>query len=277
MYIRINAGKTHDLITSTIEVKAPSYRHSFGLTEHYIILVEFPLVVNSLDLLLSGRPFIENFRWRPEQGTKFTLINRRDWKVVGIYSCEPFFAFHHINAFEVDNKVVIDMITYKDISIINSFYLDVLRGDEPINIPISQYRRFTIGLDNGSGGYKIVHEGLELPRINYQLNTKNYNFLYAAGMSSDTNFNDRLVKIDVKIGDSLGWTEQNCQPGEPIFVPRRDAEGEDDGVVLSVVLDSNSGQSFLLILDSKSFKEIARALVPHHIPFGIHVQYYGHA
>jgi carotenoid cleavage dioxygenase-like enzyme len=203
MYIGIKAGKTHDLITSTIEVKAPSYRHSFGLTEHYIILVEFPLVVNSLDLLLSGRPFIENFRWRPEQGTKFTLINRRDWKVVGIYSCEPFFAFHHINAFEVDNKVVIDMITYKDISIINSFYLDVLRGDEPINIPISQYRRFTIGLDNGSVGYKIVHEGLELPKINYQLNTKNYNFLYAAGMSSDTNFNDRLVKIDVKLGTLL--------------------------------------------------------------------------
>jgi hypothetical protein len=44
---------------------------------------------------------------------------------------------------------------------------------------------------------------LELPKINYQLNTKNYNFLYAAGMSSDTNFNDRLVKIDVKLGTLL--------------------------------------------------------------------------
>lgn len=272
----IRAGKTRDLITS-IEVKAPSYMHSFGLTEHYIILVEFPLVVNSLDLLLSNRPFIENFRWRPEHGTRFTLINRIDGKVVGNYSCEPFFAFHHINAFEVDNKIVVDMMTYKDNSIINSLYLDVLRGDEPMNIPISQYRRFTIGLDNGCVGYKIVHEGLELPRINYQHNTKNYDFLYAVGMSSDTNFTNRLVKIDVQTGDSVSWTEQNCQPGEPIFVPRHGAKGEDDGVVLSVVLDSKSGQSFLLILDSKSFKEIARALVPHHIPFGIHGQYYGHA
>ena len=272
---RISAGKTRHLIAS-IEVKAPSYMHSFGLTEHYIVLVEFPLVVNSIDLLLSGRPFIENFRWIPEQGTKFTLINRLDGKVVGTYSCEPFFAFHHINAFEADNKVVIDMITYKDNSIINSLYLDVLRGNEPIDIPVSQYRRFTIRLDNGSVGYNIIHEGLELPRINYQLNTKNYNFLYAVGMSSATNFTNRLVKIDMQTGDSVSWTEQNCQPGEPIFVPRHDAKGEDDGVVLSVVLDSNSGQSFLLILDSKSFKEIARALVPHHIPFGIHGQYYGH-
>ena len=78
--------------------------HNFGLTEHYINLVESSLVVNSLDMLLSGRPFIESFRWRPEQGTKFTLINRIDEKVVGIYSCEPFIGFHHINALEGGNN-----------------------------------------------------------------------------------------------------------------------------------------------------------------------------
>jgi beta,beta-carotene 9',10'-dioxygenase len=272
---RITAGKTRNLITS-IEVKTPSCMHSFGLTEHYIILVEFPLVVNSLDLLLSGRPFIENFKWRPGQGTKITLINRLDGKVVGIYSCEPFFAFHHINAFEVDNNVVIDMITYEDNSIIYSLYLDILRGNEPMDIPVSQYRRFTISLDNGSVGYKIMYEGLELPRINNHLNMKNYDFLYAVGMSSVTSFTNRLVKINVQTGDFVSWSEQNCQPGEPVFVPRLGAKREDDGVILSVVLDPNSGQSFLLILDSKSFKEIARALVPHHIPFGIHGQYYGH-
>jgi carotenoid cleavage dioxygenase-like enzyme len=90
-----------------------------------------------------------------------------------------------------------------------------------------------------------------------------------------TSFTFRLIKIDVQTGDSVSWTEQNCQPGEPVFVPRHGAKGEDDGVVLSVVLDPNSDQSFLLVLDSKSFKEIARASVPHHIPFGIHGQYYG--
>jgi carotenoid cleavage dioxygenase-like enzyme len=271
---RITSGKTRNLIAS-IEAKAPSYMHSFGLTEHYIILVEFPLVVNSLDLLLSGRPFIENFKWRPEQGTKFTLINRLSGKVVGIYFGEPFFAFHHINAFEVDNKIVIDIITYKDNSIINSLYLDILRGKEPMDIPVSEYRRFTIDRDNGSVGYKIIHEGLELPRINYQFNTMNYQYLYAVGVSSVTSFTNRLVKIDVQTGDSFSWIEQNCQPGEPVFVPRPGAKEEDDGVVMSIVLDSNSGKSFLLILDSRTFKEIARALVPHHIPFGIHGQYYG--
>jgi beta,beta-carotene 9',10'-dioxygenase len=60
-----------------------------------------------------------------------------------------------------------------------------------------------------------------------------------------------------------------------VFVARPDSfQEEDDGVVLSVVLDSNKGNSFLLVLDAKSFEEIARAEVPHHIPFGFHGQYY---
>ncbi len=142
------------------------------------------MIIQSSNIKLSGRPFIENFRWRPEQGTKIILINRLDGKVVEIYSCEPFFAFHHINAFEVYNNVVIDMITYEDNSIVNSLYLDILRGNEPMDIPVSQYRRFTISLDNGSVGYKIIHKGLELPRINSHLNMKNYNFLYAVDVLS---------------------------------------------------------------------------------------------
>ena len=40
--------------------------HSFGLTERWLVLAEFPLVVNPLALALSGRPYIENYSWKPE-------------------------------------------------------------------------------------------------------------------------------------------------------------------------------------------------------------------
>ncbi|HEU5119739.1 MAG TPA: carotenoid oxygenase family protein [Candidatus Nitrosocosmicus sp.] len=46
-------------------------------------------------------------------------------------------------------------------------------------------------------------------------------------------------------------------------------------MILSVVLDSITERSFLLILDARSFKEIARAQIPHNISFGIHGPYYG--
>jgi carotenoid cleavage dioxygenase-like enzyme len=58
-----------------------------------------------------------------------------------------------------------------------------------------------------------------------------------------------------------------------VFVATPGAEGEDDGVILSVVLDSQAGRSFLLVLDAANLHELARAEAPHHIPFGFHGQF----
>jgi len=49
---------------------------------------------------------------------------------------------------------------------------------------------------------------------------------------------------------------------------------EDAGVALSIVLDTKTARSFLLVLDSQSFQERARVALPHAIPFMLHGQYY---
>ena len=74
-------------------------------------------------------------------------------------------------------------------------------------------------------------------------------------------------------GTSSTWAAPGCFPGEPIFVREPGTEAEDAGVVLSVVLDTAAGRSFLLVLDAHNFEELARAEAPHHIPFGFHGQY----
>src|SRR5215467_918735 len=63
-----------------------------------------------------------------------------------------------------------------------------------------------------------------------------------------------LVKVDIRERRSKVWFENDCYPGEPVFVPRPDGIAEDDGIILSVVLDSKKGNSFLRILDAKSFE-----------------------
>ena len=83
-------------------VAEPSYMHSFALTERYAMLVAFPLVVNPLRLALAGRPFIENYRWKPELGTRVLVFDREDGELHGAYEAEPRFSFHHVNAFERD-------------------------------------------------------------------------------------------------------------------------------------------------------------------------------
>jgi hypothetical protein len=61
---------------------------------------------------------------------------------------------------------------------------------------------------------------------------------------------------------------------EPVFVAAPGAQDEDEGVILSVLLDAYTGASCLLVLDAGCFEELARAEVPHHLPCGLHGQYF---
>ncbi len=87
-------------------------------------------------------------------------------------------------------------------------------------------------------------------------------------------FNNQLVKVDVRTRTSKVWCEDDCYVGEPVFAAAPGGKDEDDGVILSVVLKGNKGKSFMLVLDARSFAEVARAEVPHHIPFGFHGQFF---
>ena len=98
--------------------------------------------------------------------------------------------------------------------------------------------------------------------------------MYATSTTPEADWFDELVKADVTTGESHRWSEPGCYPGEPVFIDRPGGSAEDDGVVMSVVLDAQAERSFLLILDAQTFEEVARAEAPHGIPFGFHGQYF---
>ena len=58
--------------------------------------------------------------------------------------------------------------------------------------------------------------------------------------------------------------------GGEVALPGRGGTEEDDGVVLTIVLDSTLLQSKLVILDAKTMEEIARAEMKTIVPAGFH-------
>ncbi len=273
---RIKDGATQRQIIASIDVEEPSYMHSFAITKNYAILTALPFVVNTLDLLLKRKAFIKNFKWKPEIGTRFMVIDRVNDRLVDIFTSEPFFAFHMVNAYEEGDLIVLDCIIYPNSSVVGDATFAKLlephqssrKEDHP------QLTRFIIDLNNKTiVSHKISDESIELPRINYEgFNAKDYTYVYAYA-KRDKEFAyiaDKLVKINVKTGDVTSWHQEHCYPGEPVFIGAPNSQAEDDGVILSVVLNAQLKNSFLLVLDGKNFKEIARAEVPHHIPFGLH-------
>jgi carotenoid cleavage dioxygenase-like enzyme len=83
-----------------------------------------------------------------------------------------------------------------------------------------------------------------------------------------------IVKVDTELRRTRSWTQPGGYPGEPVFVPEPGGEEEDAGVLLSVVLDTAEGRSALVVLDARDLTELARARVPHHVPFHFHGQFF---
>ena len=273
---RQRAGGAREVIGS-VPVDRPGYVHSFAISTDHVALAVYPFVVNPLALVLSGRPFIENFRWKPELGTQIVLLDLRNGAIRGPYRTDPFFAFHHINAFQADGELVLDVCAYGDAGVVDALYLDRLRAN--FGVPQAVPTRYRIDLDGGGvRAQPLAGETLELPRISYRRhNGREYGVAYGVGARDGAadDFLNQIVRVDVRTGETRTWHEPGCYPGEPVFVEAPGAVAEDDGVVLSVVLDASAGRSFLLVLEGRSFTELARAQVPHRhpIPFGFHGQF----
>jgi beta,beta-carotene 9',10'-dioxygenase len=270
-------SSTEGRTLATMPVREPSYMHSFALTPRFAVLLENPLVVNPLKLAFGGKSFINNYVWKPELGMRIHAFDRKTGALHRSWTTDAFFVFHTINAFERDGELVVDLCAYPDASIIGQLDLAPLRAGTSGPL-LAQPRRLTLPLAGGTVASRPLGDvDLELPRIDYRRrNGHDYRYVYGAS-SGDAPFLKRLVKLDVTDGSHAVWEEPSAWAGEPVFVPRPGAEGEDDGVVLSVVLDTDAGRSFLLVLDAESFTELARAEAPHHIPFGFHGQFFSGA
>ena len=271
-FFLLEPGASEPRVLGGLPVKHPAYMHSFGLTERWLVLAEFPFVVNPLSLALSGRPYIENYRWQPERGTRFTLIDRRSGEASSGFQTDACFAFHHVNSYEDAGEVVVDVCAYPDAGIVEDLYLERLRAGKPA--AEAALTRFRLDLAEKSvGSERLSDTGLELPRINYgRCNERPYRYVWGAG-TGPSGFLESVVKVDTRDGSARSWWQSGCYAGEPVFVARPEATEEDDGVLLSVVLDAAAERSFLLVLDAACLQEIARAEVPHHIPFGFHGQF----
>jgi carotenoid cleavage dioxygenase-like enzyme len=270
-FFLLEPGAEEPRVTASLPTKEPAYMHSFGLSERWLVLAEFPLVVNPLRLAFSGRPYIENYRWKPELGTRLTLIDRATGASKGPFTTDACFGFHHANAYEDGDEVVADICVFDDAQIVEDLYLERLREGKPI--ARSQLRRFRIDPGAGTVVSELLVEDIELPRINYgRVNERPYRYVWGVG-SGDTGWLGRIVKADLERGEQLEWARPGRYPGEPVFVAEPGATDEDAGVLLSVVLDAERGGSSLLVLDARDLSELAVAEAPHHIPFGFHGQY----
>ena len=264
-------------VLKSIPVQEPAYMHSFALTERYAVLVAGPLVVKPIELALRRGGLIESFHWKPDRATQIYVLDRHNGDRIANLETDALFCFHHINAFERGGEIVMDLVAYDDPGVIDRFYWDAIDAESRKGAPPT-VRRYRLPL---SGGGRVTVEQLadaaiEMPRINYaHCNGAAYRHAYGIGDGPSSGWESTpIVKLDVERGEADIWAQDGAYPGEPIFVAAPDSPREDSGALLSIVLDAQRCSSYLLVLDAETRQEHARAHVPHHIPFGVHGEFY---
>lgn len=176
------------------------------------------------------------------------------------------------------------MSVYPDNKVINLLYLEHLRNfNEDTHMLMGRARRFRLqnpSTVEGSDAQDAIvdftrpqTECIELPVVAPQMYHKPYRYAYGIHKKDPRvhhTFADGLIKLDMSAGTSAVWSLPDHTPSEPIFVPRPGATDEDDGVLLSVVLDEQKARSAMVVVDAKSMTEVARAEMPEVFPIGFH-------
>jgi len=158
--------------------------------------------------------------------------------------------------------------------------------------PRSQIRRYTLDLKKNAVANELLFQeekgqnDFEVPKINEKLRGEEYCISYfmqfhsyaydkdQQSMSSGPFGKVGLAKRNTCTGERSGWYEPNQYPSEVEFVADPAGKNEDDGVLLGMVFDGNTGLSYFHVLDAKTMKQLAKAPLPIKTPFLVHASFF---
>tara|TARA_B100000214_G_scaffold300496_1_gene230754 strand:+ start:2142 stop:3764 length:1623 start_codon:yes stop_codon:yes gene_type:complete len=288
--------------------------HSFAVTKDYVIIFHYPLDMNTAALVTGACSVVEIMRWMKDRNVVAYVFDLHSSYSAGPkykFNIPPFFSMHCINAFQENYEertvITVDLIAYPDAEFIASKdtygTLDLMRDPSQIiesnshkmtpemrriqmNIPKQEYKRSKIPSKGTFVENSVIHSEdlictmnsvcshtFEMPCINKKLRGSPYQFVY--GITTSHMFKKwGITKTCIDSTYKLWTAPANHFPSEPIFVPKPKSSEEDDGVVLSIVLDGIKNASYILCLDAHTMNEISTTYLPVIIPFDVHGKWF---
>lgn len=259
-------------LAEAVETPYAVMMHDFAITEHHVV---FPLCPITWDLE-RGQCLRDWLRWEPEKGLRFGVRERAPGSPVRWFEApSPGYLFHPGNAYEKNGKILMDACTYPDGDALLE-QLAVYRSGRHVDAAGAHPVLYELDLASGTCKETWLDDRTaEFPRLDDRRIGYENRFGYAlmgepglAGLSAST-----LARYD-RTGGRLVRHEFGplSYPGEPVFVPRTPDAPEDDGFVLTVVFDGETGKSHLTVLDAGNLDgtPLARAHLEHRVPLGFH-------
>ena len=186
-----------------------SYIHSFSITEKYVILFFYPVIIDPTRFTDSNFHVFELFQGNSTGTTEIFVVDLKSGDVKGPFTTGYFYAAHHANAYEINSSEIAVDITptpfenLRDYLILENMLNPPKSGSKEAEVSTAadlELTRFRINLltkevTSGNFPNKINSRFInkfDFPIINEQYRGKNYCVLY--GVSAYAYSRTALVK-----------------------------------------------------------------------------------
>jgi all-trans-8'-apo-beta-carotenal 15,15'-oxygenase len=253
-----------------------AFLHDFAITPNWAVFLQNAIDFNPLPFVLGRKGAAQCLKSRAGARGQFWLIPRQDGAFAGqeprVLEAPEGFVFHHLNAWEDGDAVVIDSIYYADFPSIgpDQDYKEV----DFDRIPAGLLERCRLDLASGTvTATRLSERTCEFAMVapsRVGLESR-YAWMAVAERERGNDPLQALMKQDLHSGETRVWSAApRGFVSEPIMVPRPGATAEDDGWVLGLLWNGARSASDLVVLDAATMEEQALVELSLAIPHGLH-------
>lgn len=254
------------------KLPAVSFTHDFILTAAGKRIFFFtPVNFGLASMFLGFKPPVASIQVDSSTPIDIIVLDPKSGEEY-VFQTDFGFIFHFTNGYEEsDDQIVIDgflMPDFPDAAVNKSLF----EGDDSAT-PAGTLFRFTLNLKTGEVNRRVLspYPG-ELPTFHPSLTGKKYRYTWSLGLPDEADYKmlDGIQKIDVEQGSAVIKSMHPHLPGEPLFIPKADAQREDEGYLAVLIFNVQEKTTWLYLLDAETLEEISKARLPHNIPLGFH-------
>ncbi len=253
-----------------------AFLHDFAITPNWAIFLQNAIIFNPIAFILGQKGAAQCLKSKPRSQSKFLLIPREN----GLFSnnqprtiyAPNGFVFHHLNAYEKDNSLIVDSIFYDDFPTIEPS--EDFRKINFKNIPEGILKRCSIDLSRNTLQEEILsNQCCEFAMVNpnYQGLKAEYSWMATAEKATGNGPLQAIKKLNLITKENIYWSASpRGFVSEPMMIPSKYSNNEDDGWVLVLTWNGEFQRNELIILRSHDLGHQATLKVPIKIPYGLH-------
>lgn len=247
------------------------FAHDFALSDRYaIFFINSIIATDMLGAMMGRKTIAEQTEFDSSVPMRVVLVDLETLDVVRAFETDPGSVVHFGNAWEEGDEVVVDGMFQTGFEA-NDALSDVFNAEK---FSGGVYKRYRLNTRTGRMSETTMsdQEG-EFPTFNTRFGGQPTDVMYSAcNVANGANsFFNGFQRVTGDGESTLVTLEPGYYGSEPLFAPRVDAQGEDDGYLLVVVYDGFEHRSQVEIYRADAVDERVCVLrLPHHLPHQFH-------